>query len=217
MDRLPCIKGLLFDLDGTLVSTEYRHREIVVGKTLEHFGKGFPSKEILEKFWFEGNRSRIIKEFFELDVLEFWKFYQKYDTPELRKFYTTPFKDVEVLPYFKEKGYKLGIVTSAPPEIAEIETEMIGKSLFDKIVVAHSKNGFLPKPNPDGIIKCLHALSLNNYEAIFIGNSDEDTGAARNASVTSVHLDRKEYKYENLNPDFTVSSLYYLKDLLNGN
>ena len=211
-------KGAIFDLDGTLVTTEYAHRRIVLEKVLGEFGKPIPSKKIINKFWFEGNRGKIITEIFGVDVNDFWESYHKYDTPELREKFTEPFFDIAVLPRIKKMGYKIGIVTSAPPEIAELEIGMIekstGKNLFDKVIVANAKNGFLPKPHPDGIIKCLYSLSLNNYEAIFAGNSDEDIGAAKKAWVTGVHLDRKEYDYGNLYPDWTIGSLYELEEIL---
>ncbi|MBU2612206.1 MAG: HAD family hydrolase [Nanoarchaeota archaeon] len=207
-------KGLLFDIDGTLVTTRYEHRKIVLQKTLEEYGKEIPLKEIINKFWFEGNRDEIVREIFGIDKSDFWKTYAKYDTPGFRKIFTSPFYDIEVLPDLKREGYKLGIVTSAPGEIADLEVGMIGKSLFDSVVVAHVKNGFLPKPNPEGIIKCLNCLELKNNEAIFVGNSDEDIGAAKNANVFGIHLDRREYKYKNLKPGRTVYSLYSLERIL---
>ena len=214
MGRLLNLKGILFDLDGTLVSTDFRHREIILGKILGEFGKEPPSKEIINKFWFEGNRDLVIKENFSLDISDFWEVYHKYDRPELRKMYTAPFYDVEIISELNGGGYKLGIVTSAPPEIAEMEIGLVGKNLFDKIIVANSRNGFFPKPHPEGIIKCLHSLALNNYEAIFVGNSDEDMNAAKNAGVRGIHLDRKEYLYSNLNCDKVIYSLYELKESL---
>ena len=212
-------KGLLFDIDGTLVKTDFRHREHVIGKTLEEYGVKMPSREVIDKFWFEGNRNKVIEGTFGINRNDFWETYAKYDTPDFRKIYTAPFYDIEVLSDlkkegYKREGYKLGIVTSASEEIAELEVGMIGRNIFDSVVVAHIKNGFLPKPNPEGIIKCLDFLGLKNNEAAFIGNSDEDIDAARNADIFGIHLDRREYKYKNLNPDLTVYSLYALERIL---
>ena len=206
-------KGIIFDLDGTLVTTKYEHRKIVLEKTLSDFGKPLPI-EVIDKFWFEGNRDKIIKEIFEVNPSNFWTVYESYDTPEFRKKFTNPYDDVGFVLELKKRGYKTGVVTSAPVEIAKIETEMVGKEFFDSIVVAHTLNGFIPKPNPSGLEQCLFNLGIKNTESIFVGNSDEDVNAARNANILDILINRKEYFYKNLNPSLSIESLYDLDKFL---
>ena len=208
-------KGLIFDLDGTLVTTKYEHRKIILEKTLGNFAKRVPPHQIINKFWFEGNREKIIKEIFKIDIQDFWKAYESYDTPEFRKKFTKPYADVGFISELKKRGYKIGMVTSAPLEIAKMETEMVGRELFDSMVVAHTLNGFKPKPNPSGLETCLIDLGLKNTDVIFVGNSDEDVNAARNANIMDVLINRKEYFYRNLNPSRSIESLYDLDKILN--
>lgn len=207
-------KGLLFDLDGTLIYTGFKHRETIVNKILSEFGKKLASKEEINKFWFEGNREELIKNNFGLDPMEFWKRYNFLDSAEFRKQFSFPYSDVGHILELKNQGFLTGMVTSAPKYIADLEIGMIGKESFDYVIVATTKNGFKPKPNPHGIEECLKGLEIGMRDAIFIGNSDEDVGAAKNAGVYDVLIDRGEYKYENLNPSSTIKSLYELDKVI---
>ncbi len=201
---------MLFDLDGTLVHTDYRHREIVVGNTLAGFGKS-ASHEDIDKFWFEGGRDKIIKDVFGVNPSEFWDIYRNFDTVSLRKKYTRPYDDTNSIVWLRNRGYKTGIVTSAPLEMSELESKMIGKDLFDCIIVAHIDNGFQPKPSPQGIYECLEKLGVGKKDAFFVGNSDEDVYASRNAGVIDIFVDRGEHKFADLYPTIVIESLDLLK------
>jgi pyrophosphatase PpaX len=189
------VKAILFDLDGTLVSTKPEYRYHVVGSTLRQLGRKVVEAHI-DAFWFEGNRDETIRTLLQLDPLLFWKAYMSFDLSDVRCEHTIVFEDIVVLQRLRQKGIQLGIVTNAPDRIARSEMELIGTHLIDAIVVADPARGIRPKPAPDGIIACLENLNAAAHDALFVGNSHEDIEAARAAGVRDVYLERDEYKLQ---------------------
>lgn len=187
------LKAVLFDLDGTLVSTKSTYRYEIVGNTLAQFGVTCSYTNI-DKFWFEGDRDSLIVSVFRVEPSEFWRVYAGYDNAATRLAHTIIFDDVlGFLRTLREMKYQIGIVTNAPERIAAAEVGLIGDHWFDSVVVTHEHESIRPKPSPDGIIRCLSSLEIMPSEAIYIGNSQEDVHAAKAASVIDVLIDRNEH------------------------
>jgi len=206
-------KAVVFDLDGTLVHTTPEYRYLIVGQTLKDLG-AISSNHHIDRFWFEARRDEIIIKDFKLEPELFWQTFRKNDAPELRKQFTKPYNDIDFLDELRQKDYKTGIVTGAPINIASLEIEMLDKNNFDAIIIAHTSNGFKPKPHKHGLEECLNLLKINKDEAIYVGNSNEDVETARNAQVFDVFLERGEYKFLDINPSLRIYSLYDLRQLL---
>lgn len=207
-------KAILFDLDGTLVHTMPEYRYKVVGKTLEDLGTK-STNNYIDRFWFEARRNDVIKEHFNVEPKIFWNAYNENDTTELRKGFTELYDDVGFVDEVNQKGYKTGIVTGAPLNIASLEIDMIGQEKFGAIVVANSFNGFKPKPHPHGLEECLDILEVKPNEAMYIGNADEDVIAAKNANIYDVFINRGEHEFPHIKPSLTINSLYELRKLIN--
>ncbi|RLJ00944.1 MAG: hypothetical protein DRP11_05225 [Candidatus Aenigmatarchaeota archaeon] len=204
--------SFIFDLDGTLVRTDPEYRHLVVGKILEELGVSASEKDI-DRFWFEGERNSFIRERFGVNPKTFWELYRKYESVELRRKYVSPYPDVDVLERIKENGYRTGIVTGAPPEIAKMELELLGPENFDAVIVTTVSENVKSKPHPHGIELCLKSLSTDKGEAVYIGNSDEDVLAAKNAGVLDVFINRNEHPFDlnRLKPSLVIETLYELE------
>lgn len=76
-------KAVIFDLDGTLVHTTPKYRYKTTGRTLKEFGKK-ATKDIIDKFWFEGKRDKTIKKYFGVEPKLFWNVFREKDNITLR-------------------------------------------------------------------------------------------------------------------------------------
>ncbi|MEK6952840.1 MAG: HAD-IA family hydrolase [Nanoarchaeota archaeon] len=206
-------KAVIFDLDGTLVHTTQEYRSRTCGQTLATLGVKAKIEQI-DKFWFGTDRDRIITETFGLNPKVFWRIFREYDNIESRKKFTKPYDDIDFIRELRAKGIKTGIVTGAPPNIATMEIELLGKQDFDAIVIAHTSNGKQPKPHPQGLVECLNLLDVNNNGAIYVGNGEEDIVTARNAGVLDILIDRGEFPFNDLNASLKINSLYDLRKVL---
>jgi phosphoglycolate phosphatase-like HAD superfamily hydrolase len=198
------MKGIIFDLDGTLVSVRPEYRYDTVSKVLAGFGKRVARKD-MDTFWFGHSRDLMIENWGVVPK-DFWKEFHALDDPEHRRRFTFAFDDCSHLAQLKKKGYKLALCTGAPPRIADMELDFLDRSVFDSIVIAHPYNDVKPKPDPMGIHECLRILKTGPGETMLVGNSDEDIMTARNARIKSVIVDRKEHSHT-LEPDRLITSL----------
>lgn len=207
-------KAVIFDLDGTLVSTAPEYRNTVVSDTLKHLNTLIP-KSFIDRFWFSNTRDALIKKDLDVEPDIFWKTFRKYDVVDLRKQHVRAYHDaIDFVNTLKAKGVKIGLVTGAPPNIAELEIEFIGKEKFDAIVIAHADRGITPKPHPHGIEECLKRLRIRREEAVFVGDSTEDIIAARNAGVFDVLIARGDHEKPDIKSSMIVTTLYDLEPLL---
>jgi len=203
------ISGIVFDLDGTLVYTKPKYRYLVVGNTLNELGIK-STKDIIDRFWFESDRNKIIQEHFLIDYNIFWNEFRIWDNVELRKNFTYPYKDTEVINEIRNNGVKTGILTGAPIDIRDMEIRLTNQK-FDAIISANYINGIKEKPNPEGLLKCLEEMKIKKENATIVGNGLEDIEVGRNAGVFTILVNRRSHKSQNACPDLEVKSLYKLR------
>lgn len=209
-------KGALLDLDNTLVQSSPEHRYLLVGDVLKKMGTTTSQKNI-DDFWYESHRNTIIREQFGVDHVAFWEIYKVLDTVALRLQHTSVYEDVSVLKKLHAEGYRLGIVTGAPPSIAAAEINLVGPELFDVVVSANPRHGLRSKPHPDGFHHALDKMRFLPEHVIYVGNGREDVEGAQNAGIVDVLMDRGEYSYPNLKPFKTITTFYQVEPiLLNG-
>lgn len=98
-----------------------------------------------------------------------------------------------VLSTLKTKGKKLALITTSPHE--NIEILLLKYDLldtFDVIVAGDDTKNH--KPHPEPLEKALSQLGGTKKEAVMIGDSDKDLGAAENAEVDSILFYPDEHK-----------------------
>jgi pyrophosphatase PpaX len=87
-----------------------------------------------------------------------------------------------VLQQLKKEGYKLGLVSTSTLKM--LTTALANddvENLFDVIVSADDTDKHKPDPTP--LYIALERLGSKIENAVFVGDSDKDTGAAHNAKV----------------------------------
>lgn len=88
----------------------------------------------------------------------------------------------QLLIVLKEKGFFLGIATSrTEKELNELDELLENIDLFDVVITSDKVN--YPKPNPESINIIIDKFNLKREETIYIGDSESDAIAAKNAFV----------------------------------
>jgi pyrophosphatase PpaX len=178
------MKAIIFDFDGTLANTlpicyyafqsvfkEFDNRDLSTEEIKAMFG---PSETGIIR----DNLSNLNKE----QAIEFY--YEKYleNHSNLVELHA---EIDDLLRYIKESGLKLGIVTGKARRSLDISLEALDmEEFFDVIITGDDVKE--PKPHPEGVIKTLSLLGVQNNEAIFIGDSEADILAGVQAGVYTI-------------------------------
>ena len=88
----------------------------------------------------------------------------------------------EVLDYFYHAGIKQGLCTNKPIAVTRlILTALDIQGYFGSVIGGDSTN--VKKPHPRPLLTCLEELQIRPEDAVMIGDSGADVGAARAAGV----------------------------------
>lgn len=184
------IKLCIFDLDGTLVNT-IESLWYTVNRTLSDLTLPPITKDECRQFVGNGVNYLLKKSLETAGDPEYTHF------DEAKALYLKNFSETctyELLPYpglkeaveeLKEKGMLLAVFTNKPQEMAQkvVET-FFGKGYFDLIVGQSDERP--RKPDPAGIYEILSRLDVKKEECCFMGDSETDLAAGRNAGVRTI-------------------------------
>lgn len=200
---------IIFDFDGTLGETTVEGRHCLLNTVLSKCG-GCADPVSIDRFWYETDRSGIVRSNFGVDPEVFWPVYREHDGSDFRKEFLSCYPDIIALKELKRMGVTMAMMSGAPYPIVEYGGQMIakfaGEDIFSAIVVATDHNGLRRKPHPDGLFFAMNILDANQESTLYVGNGEEDVQAARNAGVTDIWIDRGEYTFD-LEPTFTIKKL----------
>jgi HAD superfamily hydrolase (TIGR01549 family) len=206
--------GIIFDIDGTLASTNdlicasFNH---VAGIYLD---RQFTWKEIQNLF---GPTEDVIlndlmKDSFKDAQSDYYEFYTDQHNslaglyPGMR----------ELIKGLKNKGVLLSIYTGKGRQSSEITLKKTGiYEYFDMIVTGDDIPG--QKPSPVGVEMFLSEYNLNKDKVIMIGDAPADVKAARNAGIKVAAVLWDSYAKEKvleMNSDFVFHSVGELASFL---
>ncbi|MEO8399628.1 MAG: HAD family hydrolase [Ignavibacteriaceae bacterium] len=209
-------KGIIFDIDGTLTSTN----ELIFASfnhiTNKYLNKTFTPDEIVK--FFGPPEDVIIKELCGEEYNNARKDY--YD------FYTANHTIADLYPgikellhFIKSKNVLLSIYTGKGRTAAEITLkELKIFSLFDLIITGDDIKDH--KPSPEGVTKFLEKFDLKKDEVLMIGDSPSDIKAARAAGIEIASVVWDSYAKEEvlkLKSDYIFYSVEELKKFLDEN
>lgn len=212
------MKGILFDLDGTLLNT-LDDLAAAVNVTMDRFG--WPRRTIAEVRRFVGNG---IPRLMELSAPEGTSPGElAAATGAMRAYYdahsalaTAPYEGIPtLLTALKAMGVPMALVSNKPDgPVAEL-AERYFPGIFPVTV------GDSPlrerKPAPDMPLYALEQLGLTVKAAVYVGDSEVDIRTARNAGLPVVAVTwgfRDREQLEALSPDYMVHSPEELMVLL---
>ncbi|WP_066258789.1 pyrophosphatase PpaX [Neobacillus drentensis] len=208
------ITTILFDLDGTLIDTN----ELIITTYLHTLEKYYPSKYQREDVLpFLGPTlheafGSINPDLVEEMVLEYRAF-NIANHDELVTEFAGVFETVQSL---KDKGYKLGIVTTKRHDVTLKGLRLMDLERFFEVVVTYDHVS-KTKPDPEPIFKALEQLESSPEETMMVGDNYHDILAGKNAGTVTAgcawSIKGREYiaKYE---PDYILENMADLLTIL---
>ncbi len=231
------IKGLLFDLNGTVIDilTNEADDQLfrVCANFLDYYGVKIDSWK-LKELYFELNheqRSRSLEKFPEFDVAEiFREIIKRYshvkvkNPSELAKSAAVVFRaasrfQLQLYPLVSEtlevlqKDYKMAALSDGQTLWAVPELTSLGLDKFFSAVLVSGDYGFR-KPDPRFFEMALKKMRLTAEEVIFIGNDMyRDVYGAANAGMKTVFFksNQGDHSYRGVDPDYII---YNFNELL---
>jgi HAD superfamily hydrolase (TIGR01549 family) len=208
--------GIIFDVDGTLASTNDLIFKSFRYLSNKYLNKSFTNEEIMELFGPPENV--IIKEWTGDNYDAARKDYYDYYTRNHHLANLFP-GIKEILTYIKSKNILLAIFTGKGKEAATITLQKLEVyDYFDMIITGDDVKEH--KPSAEGINNFIKKFNLDKARVLMIGDASPDFKAARSAGVkiASVlwdHYVKKEVK--SLNSDFLFNTVNEFKKFISEN
>ncbi|MFD1336263.1 HAD family hydrolase [Oceanobacillus iheyensis] len=202
------VKTILFDFDGTIANTLPLCFEAFRTVFKEFDQVILTNDEIKEMFG--PSETEIIqlnvKHPDKLQAME--RFYEVYET--LHPSYVKPMEDLHnLLEELDGNGINLGIVTGKAKRSLDISLQQLNiQSNFAVVITGDDVTN--PKPHGEGVILAMQELSVTPEEVLFVGDSEADILAGKEANVTTVGVHWSE---EVQSADFNTKPDYYLTSI----
>lgn len=172
--------GYIFDIDGTLTSTNDLIFNSFNYVTEKYINKFYTSEELIALFG--PTEEEILKELtgdrFEDARKDYFEYYNSHHK-KLADIYPGI---QDVLKKIKEAGLPLGVFTGKGREAATITLKILHVfDYFDLIVTGDDVEKH--KPDPEGILKFVDMFNLNKSKVLLVGDAPADIQAAHDAGV----------------------------------
>jgi HAD superfamily hydrolase (TIGR01509 family) len=198
---MPQLKAVLFDLDGTLIDSEYFHYQCWM-EILATFSISIPYSEWVKTYaghTLPRNCQRI-KETFQLEIplseLVSWRERLSIEAFSTRDIDLMQYA-LETLQFFKDKGLKIGLVTAAPRYNVNLIFERNGLTPFFDVMVTRT-DLLESKPNPECYIMACAQLGIDSTEAIAFEDTPTGLQAAKGANVSCYAIQRDPSQHAGL-------------------
>lgn len=208
--------GFIFDIDGTLTSTnqlifdsfnfiakKYLNRTFTDEEIVAMFG---PTEDVILKEWCSDRFEDARKEYYSYYSDNHWK----------AKLYPGI---KEILEYLKSQNNPIGIFTGKGREASMITLKKLEVDhYFDLIVTGDDVKNH--KPSAEGILKFTSKFKLRKERVLMIGDSVSDVKASKEAGIkiaSALWDSYGEEKVKTLQSDYYYHSVEELKIFLNEN
>lgn len=177
------VRVVVFDCDGVMFDTEEANRAYY-NHILEHFKRpGMTAAQL--QFVHTHTLGQSIGHLFETEELQrsAMEFRRSMDYGRFLKYLTIEPHLVGLLDRIGRR-YKTAIATNRTDTMNRLLAEFDLSDRFDLVVT--SLDVERPKPHPDALFKILSHFRVTPHQALFVGDSEVDEGAARAAGVPFV-------------------------------
>ncbi|WP_436929589.1 HAD family hydrolase [Halosimplex halobium] len=179
----------LFDLDGTVVDVDPDYPRTIVSEIGDRLGHSFTDREA-ELLWYGvgGAREEVFADR-ALTADQFWETFHEVEDPRARA--ESSFVYDDAAEFVAGLDRPTGIVTHCQSYLTEplLEYHDIA-DWFDTVVCCDDEVGWKPDPTPVELAMNRLGVGYNGHEGALVGDDPDDTGAAWNAGLDAVHVDR---------------------------
>jgi pyrophosphatase PpaX len=206
-------KGIIFDIDGTLTSTnelifasfnhvaeKYLRKQFTDSEITKMFG---PTEDVILKQWCPDDYEAARKDYYD--------FYEK--NHSMADLYPGI---IEILDILKKNNVLLSIYTGKGRDASIITLQKLKIfDYFDLIITGDEVKEH--KPSPEGITMFLEKFRLSQEEVLMVGDAPADIRASRTAGVKIASVIWDSYSKDEvlkLNPDYLFYSVDGLKEFL---
>lgn len=174
------LKGILFDLDGTLIDTSNLIIQSFQHTFDLHYGRPLTPEEV---YAFFGKPLKATMEYYGPDkVDELIKTYREFNLAHHDRL-TTGFDGVpETMRKIHNTGILMAIVTSKTRSTAIRGLRLFHMDQYFSVVIGHEECQ-KHKPDPEPVLKALEAIGLQPADCLMVGDSSFDLASARAAGV----------------------------------
>ena len=213
-------KGVIFDLDGTLLNT-LGDLTASVNHVCDTFG--YPTRTIDEVRSFIGNGirnliSRVVPNGFENPKFEeMMKEFETYYASNVAV-YTYPYEGVnELIKSLLNNNIKVAIVSNKRNSLIQILKEKFFNDTVELALGEDEQNGLIKKPNPMMVNYVLEKFGLKKEEVIYVGDSNVDKKTADNSNLDCCLVTygfRNKEELEPLNSKYMIDDIKDLYDIV---
>ncbi len=211
------VRAVLFDMDGTIIDSvdnivrcwvwAFRQKGIPVTREQIYGYLGRTADDIMARIASSEEERELLAEVYRLARVCGEKTWRK-DV----KLYP---RVKETLNYLRNKGYRLGLVTSSHANRTHEFLEYFGiREYFD--VIQCYEEGAPGKPDPYLLLRALEKLNVEPSQALYVGDSLVDCLAAKNAGMRFILIKRPwgPGNPARCRPDVMIDEINELKNLL---
>lgn len=207
------IKGILFDLDGTVLDTQKMNIIPLQKLILEELGERVSYDDLLKYCAYPGKQTIKILGFHDIE-----KSYEKWVK------YVNEFEEGAVLyegfsEVFKElhkMGIKIGIASSKMKKQYEIDfiPTKLDKYIYCAVL---AEDTTLHKPNPDPLLLGAKLLDLKPENIIYVGDTFADEVASKKAGMKFALASWGAFNISEISSDFILNKPQDILELVSNN
>jgi phosphoglycolate phosphatase len=193
-EKISKVKEVLFDFEGTLVDFQWQ-LEPAVAETL-----GALSKAGFQRQWYGEKPGYAHIYNHTVDLANQGKgqgtsdsapalvdtIYDRFDADALTRWNLYP-DTLEMLGTLRHQGFRMAVVSNVGKRSLQAAMEKLQLSHLIQVVISRD-DVFKIKPHPEGLLTAAKALGVKPAEVLFVGDSRNDVGAARQAGMQAGYL-----------------------------
>lgn len=192
-------KHIVFDIDGTLIDTEYAVLHSLKNLLKEEYNRDYKIEELEFALGITGEAAIKQLEISDIErTVDLWN-----DKLNKYKESVCVFNGIEELLKVLSQNHKLGIVTSKTKEEFEEEVTHFGLNKYFGVIIC-ADDTEKHKPNPEPLLKYMELANAKNKETIYIGDSIYDMQCAK-ASKVDFAFAKWGNKRQNIEAKYTLS------------